>query len=75
MRWLVGVAIPVSMGFEACAQDVKSCSGLRTFCIQGVTRRHGDLQFRENAFRICMETGVWKTRGKYGRTVSQAIRR
>jgi hypothetical protein len=74
-KTIVCVTILMSMELQASAQDRTTCSGLRAYCLGGVTARRGDVLFCENAFRTCMETGVWKTTGKYGRTVSQAIKR
>lgn len=55
--------------------DRSTCSGNRNYCIQGSIRRRENAGPCVAAYRACMQSGVWRTQGQYGRTVSGIARR
>ncbi len=55
--------------------DLSTCSGNRDYCIQGSTSRGNNAGFCIAAYRACMQSGVWSTKGAMGRTVPGLARR
>jgi hypothetical protein len=51
-----------------------SCSEARTSCLAGASQRGGCTKCCLRAFRVCMQTGVWDTYGRYGRRVANVAR-
>jgi len=53
----------------------ETCSQRRAACLQGEKSRGQHSGSCEQAFPVCMKTGVWETQGRHGRRIEGIVRK
>jgi hypothetical protein len=76
VRYLAAI-FAVFVTTSAYAQNLKTCSGNYQYCVAGVSSRGVSPSASQcpAAYEECLRTGVWRTTGFNGRTVTGVAKR